>query len=275
VKIISWNIAHSHDPWRYLLESDADIALLQEASKPPPEFSQHIEVDNSPWVTIDGGSQNKWRTAVVNLSKNFSVDWIEAKSLSEARVGEFGVSQPGSLAAAYVTPVSGESLVVVSMYALWEGPMASIKSRWSFADGSAHRIVSDLSAFIGRQRGHRIIAAGDLNILNGYGEYGSRYWKRRYQTVFDRLDAIGLPFAGPQARNGQQACPWPDELPQESKNVPTYRTNRKDPKTAGRQLDFVFASLGLFESVSVRAINEPDQWGPSDHCRVEIEVSSD
>ena len=93
--------------------------------------------------------------------------------------------------------------------------------------------------------------------------------------MFDRLDAIGLPFAGPQARNGQQACPWPDELPQESKNVPTYRTNRKDPKTAGRQLDFVFASLGLFESVSVRAINEPDQWGPSDHCRVEIEVSSD
>ena len=77
MKIISWNIAHSHDPWRYLLESDADIALLQEASKPPPEFSQHIEVDNSPWDTIDGGSQTNGarqssisrRTSVLTGSK--------------------------------------------------------------------------------------------------------------------------------------------------------------------------------------------------------------
>ena len=26
------------------------------------------------------------------------------------------------------------------------------------------------------QGGHKIIAAGDLNILKGYGEYGNRYW---------------------------------------------------------------------------------------------------
>ena len=274
MKIISWNIAHGHDPWRRLLDMDADVALLQEASKPPPEVSQHIEVDDNPWVTIDGGSHNKWRTAVVKLSKNVSVDWIEAKSLSEAVSGEFGVSQAGTLAAAYVTPAGGESLVVVSMYALWEGPLASAKSSWFFADGSAHRIVSDLSAFIGRQISHRIIAAGDLNILYGYGENGSQYWKKRYQTVFDRMDAIGLPLAGPQAPNGRQACPWPDELPQESKTVPTYRTKRRGPKTATRQLDFVFASRTLAESVCVRALNEPGQWGPSDHCRVEIEVSS-
>ena len=267
-------MAHRHDSWRYLMDLDADVALLQEASEPIREVSQHIEVDNNPWVTIDGGSHNRWRTAVVKLSNNVSVDWIEAKSLSEAGSGEFGVSQPGTLAAAYVTPAGGESLVVVSMYALWEGPLASTKSRWFFADGSAHRIVSDLSAFIGRQHNHRIIAAGDLNILYGYGEIGSPYWKRRYQTVFDRMDAIGLPFAGPQAPNGRQAFPWPAELPQESRNVPTFRPNGQTPETATRQLDFVYASVGLFESESVRAINEADQWGPSDHCRVEIEVSS-
>jgi hypothetical protein len=34
----------------------------------------------------------------------------------------------------------------------------------------------------------------------------------------------------------------------------------------------VFASVGLAEHVRVRALNEPDHWGPSDHCRVEIEV---
>lgn len=275
MKVISWNIAHSHDPWRCLLKSDADIALLQEAPKPPQDVSQYFEFSNSPWVTTDGGSNNKWRTAVVKLSDNVSVDWIEPKSLSVARVGEFGVSQQGTLAAAIVTGGGGESLVVVSMYALWEGPLASINSSWGFADGSAHRIVSDLSAFIGRQNQHRIVAAGDLNILYGYGERGNLYWKQRYMTVFDRMEALGLPFAGPQSPNGRQACPWPEELPRESKNVPTFRYNRNDPKTAKRQLDFVFASKSLSEAVSVRALNETDQWGPSDHCQIEIDISFD
>jgi len=48
LKIVSWNIARSHEPWRQLLKSDADIALLQEETKPPQDVSQHIEVDNSP-----------------------------------------------------------------------------------------------------------------------------------------------------------------------------------------------------------------------------------
>ncbi len=275
MKIISWNIAHSHDPWRCLLKSDADIALLQEATKPPSDVSPHIEVDNSPWVTVDGGSQNKWRTAVVKLSKNVGVEWIEAKSLSEAKVGDFGVSQPGTLSAASVTPADGETLVVVSMYGLWEGVQASAKGKWFFADGSVHRILSDLSAFIGRKPSHRIIAAGDLNILYGYGENCDLYWKRRYQTVFERMDALGLSFVGPQYPNGRQACPWPEELPRESKNVPTFRNNRNDPRTAKRQLDFVFVSKSLSEAVSVRALNEADQWGPSDHYQIEIDISFD
>ncbi len=142
-------------------------------------------------------------------------------------------------------------------------------SAWIVSDASAHRLVSDLSAFIGTQGGHRILAAGDLNILHGYGEYGNEYWARRYGSVFDRMEALGLPFAGPQHPQGRQADPWPDELPRDSKNVPTYRWNRETLPT--RQLDFVFASTGM--NVSVRALNEPEEWGPSDHCRIEIEVS--
>lgn len=38
-------------------------------------------------------------------------------------------------------------------------------------------------------------------------------------------------------------------------------------------LDEPFASNSLAESVSVRALNEPDEWGPSDHCRLEIVVN--
>ena len=70
-----------------------------------------------------------------------------------------------------------------------------------------------------------------------------------------------------------EADPWPDELPRDSGNVPTYHPPMRSPATATRQLDYVFASRGMVDSVNVRAINEPDEWGPSDHCRLEITVS--
>ena len=124
------------------------------------------------------------------------------------------------------------------------------------------------------QRGHRIVVAGDLNVLFGHGEHGSDYWKARYETVFARMEAIGLPFAGPQHPCGEQAAPWPEELPVGSKNVPTFRTHKNDHASATRQLDFVFASPDLLPRLAVRARNSRDDWGPSDHCRVEIELDS-
>ena len=86
------------------------------------------------------------------------------------------------------------------------------------------------------------------------------------------MDALGLSFVGPQAPYGLQADPWPEELPKKSKDVPTYYTSHQNPTSATRQLDFVFASKAIAVRVSVRAINEPSEWGPSDHCRVEIEM---
>ena len=84
------------------------------------------------------------------------------------------------------------------------------------------------------------------------------------------MRALGLSFVGPQAPAGRRADPWPDELPRTSHNVPTYYTTHQLPVTATRQLDFVFASHGLAEQCQVSARNEPDAWGPSDHCQVHI-----
>ena len=36
--------------------------------------------------------------------------------------------------------------------------------------------------------------------------------------------------------------------------------------------DFVFASTTLAGRINVQADNDPENWGPSDHCRVIIEV---
>ena len=51
-----------------------------------------------------------------------------------------------------------------------------------------------------------------------------------------------------------------------------YRTRRDDPSSGQRQLDFVFASESIADFLTVRALNGEDEWGPSDHCRVLVEI---
>ena len=271
VRVISWNIDGTIDPWHCLVEMETDVALLQEAGEPPQDLARPIYVDPAPWHTA-GWPGWRRRTAIARVSDRVAVEWITPKSIEEKCSGEFAVSRPGTVTAALVSADGVEPFVVVSMYSMWENPHASTGSSWIVSDASAHRVVSDLSAFIGSQNGHRILAAGDLNVLHGHGEHGNDYWASRYSTVFSRMEALGLPFVGPQAPYGRQADPWPKELPPGSKNVPTFYYGQT-PDTATRQLDFVFASRGMADSVSVRALNEPEQWGPSDHCRLEIEVS--
>jgi endonuclease/exonuclease/phosphatase family metal-dependent hydrolase len=272
MKLISWNIARRVDAWRLLVECDADVALLQEAAAPPADVAAMLDVDPAPWRTAGAGRNRPWRTAIAKLSDRVEVQWLETKPLHEAHPGELGVSRSGTLSAAALTPPSGTPFIVVSMYALWEKPRRATGSNWIYADGSVHHLLSDLSMLIGQQAKHQILVAGDLNILHGYGEGGSAYWASRYGTVFSRMAALGLAFLGPQAPAGRRADPWPSELPRTSDNVPTYYTTFQSPLTATRQLDFVFASNGLAERVRVKALNEPDQWGPSDHCRLEIEI---
>jgi endonuclease/exonuclease/phosphatase family metal-dependent hydrolase len=273
VKIVSWNIARRDDAWRRLRECDSDIALLQEAAPPPADIAPEFDIDPAPWRTDGAGLNRAWRTAIVRLSDRVSVQYLDTKPIADAHRGDLAVSRPGTLTAAIVTPATGDPLVVASMYAPWEAPHHTAGSGWIYADASAHRVISDISVLIGRQGGYRILAAGDLNILHGHGEHGSDYWAGRYATVFSRMAALGLSFIGPQTPNGRAADPWPKELPLTSRNVPTYHATNQSPATATRQLDFVFASPGLARNAHVSAQNAPEHWGPSDHCRVQIEVT--
>ena len=273
IKIISWNIARRHAAWRSLADSDADIVLLQEAGLPPDDVNAQVTVDPAPFVNADGYRIS--RSAIVRLSERVHIEWLDPVPLAEAQAGDFAVSHAGSISAAIVTPLDGEPFTVASFCAEYEKPHRSTgKMSWDIVDASLHRVISDLSLLIGRQRGHRVIAAGDLTVYFGYGEDSSGYWKGRYDTVFDRMAAIGLPLVGPHYPNGMQAEPWPDELPSDSLNVPTFYPIGGAPKDAAHQLDFVFASESMVDSVRVSALNDPTDWGPSDHCRVEIVIES-
>lgn len=273
IRAMSWNMGGRRECWRPVAESNVDIALLQEARLPPDDVLKCLGVDDAPWQTEGSEAVRNWRAAVVRVNPDLHVGWYRTRSLADCGPSDLRVSRMGTLAAADVTDSeSGEVITFVSLYSIWERPHVSTASPWIYADASAHRLISDLSALVGRQRGHRIVAAGDFNILHGYGENGSEYWAERYRTVFDRFRALGLRFVGPQHPNGCQADPWPGELPIGSHNVPTYHTAQQSPVGASRQLDFVFASESIADRVQTRAINEADQWGGSDHCRIAITV---
>ena len=231
--VVSWNIATHREPWRQLLQMDADVALLQEARPPPddlvrlrdatlPPADEGGPLDIGPREAWDSHSWNSdwWRgrgyslfdrwPMVVRLSDRVDVEWFkQVGPTGWTEQDEIAVSGIGTIAAARITPRDGsiEPFIAVSMYARWIAPHPSVKTAWNFgySDSSVHRIISDLSAFIGHEnpQTHRILAAGDLNIAHGYGD--DTYWEARTRSVFDRMAAIGLEFMGPQASNGRQA----------------------------------------------------------------------
>ena len=220
------------------------------------------------WTTA-GWPKREWRTAVARLTDAVTLSSRPTAAMHDATTEhDWSVGREGTLTAADVLVHGEPTFTVLSVYAPWD----RTGSGGLYADASAYPVLSDLSALMYTSK-HRLIIAGDWNILFGYGEHGDGYYAARYATVFDRAAALGLTFVGPQAPNGRQAQPWPEELPRDSLCVPTYHHSRQTPATATRQLDFVFASDGIAERVQTRALNGVAEWGGSDHCRVLIEVN--
>lgn len=270
IRIVSWNMAHRRAAWAGLAGLGADVALLQEAGRPDREWALATAAADATdaWETAGIGGSLPWRTAVACLSDRVVLRPRRTMALEAATsTDDWVVSRAGSISAADVVADGEVAFTAVSVYAAWE--MAAGRG---YADATAHRILSDLSGLLGRRR-HRVIVAGDWNLLRGYGESGDAYWKARYDTVFARAEALGLRFVGPQSPDGRQAEPWPAELPRDSLCVPTFKHSKQTPETATRQLDFVFASASIADRVTVRALNTSEQWGPSDHCRILIDVS--
>ncbi len=291
--VVSWNIAKRHKPWRQLVDMDADVALLQEAGMPPADVAENVDTgpaahwDGHLWNT--GWCESRWPylyerwPKVVRLSDRVEIEWFkQVGSISETAEDEIAVSGIGTIAAARVTPKNGSApFIVVSMAASWIKPHPSVQTDWwvGYQDGSAHRIISDMSAFIGSTdpSTHRILAAGDLNMIYGATDDSTLALPARDRTVTARMDALGMEFLGPQHPNGRQASPTPHGLPPDTLNVPTYYSvpARQTPETAQNQLDYVFASRGFHKGVKVRAMNGVEEWGASDHCHLLIEIGDD
>ena len=240
VRMWYWNIAHRHKAWRCIPDSGVDVVLVQEGYRPPRDVAEKVEVDPAPYEDENGKALS--RCAIIRVSDRVEVEFLEGVKSSHR----------GCLSAAKITPKDkpDSAFLVVTFCPKKETahPAAGIKAGY-IVDASVQRIISDISLLIGRKSTFRMIAAGDTAIMQGDG--WNFYWKRRYAAVFDRMSSIGLPVIGP---NNGSTCYEPGKKP------------------ATRQLDYVFASKSMLDSVSTRALNTEEEWGPSDHCRILIEV---
>ena len=63
-------------------------------------------------------------------------------------------------------------------------------------------------------------------------------------------------------------------LPLIGPHTPTFYSppNGQTPADATLQLGYVFASRPIAHRLTVQALNDPDDWGPSDHCRIAIDL---
>ena len=122
-------------------------------TRPMPVTSRSRSVDSAPWETMIVGGRPSYRTAIVKLSDRIEIDWIDARSIDTAESRDLVASWPGTIAAAFFTPPSGEPLVTVSMYAQWvrdpQSPDLSMTGRGRPIDCSASfsdPILSTVSA---------------------------------------------------------------------------------------------------------------------------------
>ena len=89
IKVVSWNIATMIEPWKELAAMDADVALLQEARRPPEEIAGRFDIgpeeswDSHSWNS-DWWQGRGWRALydrwpmVVRLSDRVEVEWFKA-----------------------------------------------------------------------------------------------------------------------------------------------------------------------------------------------------
>ncbi len=269
-------------------EGEADVALLQEVGKQPGGLTGLTKYDGQ--SAEEWNSSKNWKLynrwpAIFQLSDRVKVERFQAvPSICQSEIRNIRVSDIGTIAVARVIPYDDpdSSFMAVSMYARWPTTHASMrKSEIWAADEMTHCILSDISPFTNdwKTTRHRILAAADLNMIYNkdtqpfYSGKRGEYWLKLERTVWQRFNALGLEFLGPQYPNGRLAPSTPERP--DTQSVPTYKTSHeKSPADSCRQLDYAFASRGFHEQVSVHALNELNEWGPSDHCRLLIEVKN-
>ena len=87
VKVVCWNTNHQKEPWRWLHQMDADVALVQEACDPPSDARDRVDIGpkehwdaavwNSEWWNGRFPKLSDRQTMVVKLSDRVRIEWFK------------------------------------------------------------------------------------------------------------------------------------------------------------------------------------------------------
>lgn len=235
MRLICWNTEHKRKSWDFLVSehSDADAALLQEACEPTSLAAGRFDVGPGPWKTPGSNSAR----AIVGISDDVRVERISEADIINAGVPSI-LADKHIIAAAVIERSDGAAFFAVSVEA-WERNARALP-----------QVLKAITEASGRDL--PFIVGGDFNV-----------WRGREQTpIFDDMATAGVPLVGPF---GPRGATTPTKF---------HRLGHETPADACRQLDYVFASSSIADTVTVQALNEvaEEAWGPSDHCRLLIEL---
>ena len=255
MKIVSWNMQNKRESWRFLVHprhDDFDFAFVGEACVPPPDVvrtakSNQWDIPFDTWDLQPGERRKQYRQEVLGIGTGWRIERLSRNEVVDS--------------ASPLLP-----LPVDRLFRRWHRAAIVTSQEMEFClvcVVSGHSQAQSLPALVagirlvlvwnGLDVDMPMIVAGDLTTNND-----------KSKGMFEEMNRIGLPWAGPRAANyihvsGRR----PDQ--------------RETPETAYRRLNHVFVCTELKERVSVTALNDPDLaspafWGPSDHCRLAIEV---
>jgi hypothetical protein len=271
VRIVVWNMDYRRatSNWRMFKEGGelaCDVALVNEATPPPPDLGLYAENEEKTVGRDDvmhGGKKvREWATAVVSPYRLAWPDdvWTLSPKYKDRR-SKLSVSRPGSWSAAVVSLPNEELVTAISLYGLLD----------ERSDASVHRSLSDLTPLFEDERYNGLLVlGGDLNTLCT-GKAGSRrLW--REQSVLDRITR-GFGLFDLLQESLRKNDPGRGRLPEcrcsfgdECRHTWTYR--RAHNPTVPYQDDYVFASQRLRDRLIECTAREFTPEWPSDHAPI-------
>jgi hypothetical protein len=255
-RIVTWNLNHWQQPvlpsdtraeaWEHLRSLGASAVLAQEAV--PPE-----DVTRDRAVYAEIGGHRHWGSAVAAMDPGVQIEPIRTVRMPFSRRHYVLDHGRDGLSIARVTIPGIQPLVLVSMYAVWDGPVV----------GNVFRAAANLLPLFDSPDGARVILGGDLNV--GTATTNPRHLARAHAAL-DAIRSLGL--VDVKSVVSQPPAPLADcpcERPAECTHLATWGT---------AELDYLFISPGLTDQVvGLSTDQEAVNAGLSDHVPLVLDLA--
>lgn len=240
MKIVSWNMQNKKESWRFLVDQhqETDFAFVQEACTPTRyvrDRAAHWDIPYERWQV----RPKRYKQEILRIADDWTFHRLDRDLVGSLAPSDKALLTPRFRAAAMVGRRGQPNVCLVCVAS---GPQQSLRLADTVTAVRRTLSKAKLDPLM------PMIVAGDLTTD-----------PCRTPLTFTDMAAIDMRHLGPHSPNF------------------ISKPHGETPETAHRRLNHVFVSEDLIDRVSVTALNKadknlPDYWGPSDHCRILIEI---